>query len=97
MAALLGRHLDLQRLDPTPISDIGKEVIKCGYVLAAYAVMVVQMRGRGGGKELIAYFRDALGKLRISFGESEMRWYLSEEYIIVGEMIGKESGGRKGS
>lgn len=66
----------MERLDPTPHTDTGKQLIRCGYFLAAYAVLLIRLRN--SGKDLLDYFKATFSRLRVGMGESELRWYLSE-------------------
>lgn len=84
LSALLRPHFDFTRLDPTPISDVGLELLKCGYVLAAYAVLLVRLRKKGTG--MLEYFRTAYSKFKIKFGETELYWYLSDGHPCTGHV-----------
>ncbi len=66
MVALFKHHFNLQKLDPTPTTDIGEELLRCGYFLAAYTILLVRLRGKG--KDLIDYFQITYSKYKISFG-----------------------------
>jgi hypothetical protein len=66
MHALLKQHLQMDKLDPTPASELGKQLIRCGYFLAAYVLLLLRLRS--SGKPLLEYFRLTFTKYRLSCG-----------------------------
>lgn len=72
--ALLKPHFHLHRLDPTPIDEVGTQLIRSGYFLAAYVLLLLRLRK--SGTDLLEYFRGSLAQQRLSHGEAELKWYL---------------------
>jgi hypothetical protein len=91
MFALFKTHFDMKKLDPTPVTDIGSQLLRCGYFLAAYAILLIRLRGKG--KDLIDYFQIIYSKYKVSYGEAELRWYLSGEYSLTSQILASSKGG----
>jgi hypothetical protein len=81
MHALLKQHLSMERLDPTPTDDVGQQLLRSGYFLAAYALLLLRLRG--SGTDLLDYFRMAFAKRRVSYGETELKYYLGPDCLYV--------------
>ena len=66
MHSLLKQHFQMERLDPTPTSEVGKQLIRNGYFLAAYVLLLLRLRTNG--RDLLQYFRGAFARQRVRYG-----------------------------
>jgi hypothetical protein len=73
MSQLFANHFDLQKLDPTPRSKVGRWLLHSGYCLAAYALYVSKTRR---SLELLKYFGHIFSQYEVAIGKEELAWNL---------------------
>lgn len=82
--ALIKPHFRMDRLDPTPTDDVGEQLTRSGYFLAAYVLLLIRLRK--SSKDLLEYFRESLARRRLSHGEAELKWYLGPDWAYIQEL-----------
>jgi hypothetical protein len=90
--ALLKPHFQMDRLDPTPTDDVGSQLLRSGYFLAAYVLLLIRLRK--SGMDLLEYFRGSLARQRLSHGETELTWYLGPECTYIQGLCSQSTRGR---
>jgi hypothetical protein len=89
--ALIKPHFRMDRLDPTPTDDLGLQLTRSGYFLAAYVLLLIRLRK--SGNDLLQYFRESLARQRLSHGEAELTWYLGSDCAYIQGLCMKSTRG----
>lgn len=65
MGHTFSQYFDLTKLDPKPINQMGRKIIKNGYFLAAYVLLITRLKD---SPVYLKYFREVLSHYEITIG-----------------------------
>jgi len=65
MGNLFKQHFNTDRLEPMPISEVGKQASENGYILAAYALFMVEKRR---ARSVLKYYKEIFQNKEVRIG-----------------------------